>query len=194
VSARKTIKRVLRLFSLIIACPFYLWLGLTSLGGNRDSTFQHVSQLLSLFPGKTGIYIRAAFYHLACSETSDEISVGFLTLLSHRDTTIEKGVYIGPQCNIGKCTISENTLIGSGVHILSGSNQHNFDWLDKPIQEQGGHYEKIQIGQDCWIGNGSIIMKNIADQSIVAAASLVIEEFPARSIIGGHPAKVIKNR
>lgn len=188
------IKRVIKIFFLFLAYPLYFWLSLISLSGNRDSSFQSVSQFASLLPGKTGIYVRAAFYRLACPDTSDDISVGFLTLLSHRDTTIKKGVYIGPQCNIGKCIIKENTLIGSGVHILSGSRQHNFDDLEKPIQEQGGQYEKIEVGRDCWVGNGSIIMKNIADQSIVAAASLVISEHPVRSVIGGHPAKLLRSR
>lgn len=193
-NARQTIKRFVKNIVLLLVAPLYLLYRALSLVIDQDGCFQSFSQLLSLIPGKIGVFVRAAFYRLACPNTSDEISVGFLTLLSHRDTTIERGVYIGSQCNIGKCTIKENTLIGSGVYILSGSRQHNFDDLEKPIQEQGGHYEKIIVARDCWIGNGSIIMKNISDQSIVAAASVVINEHPPRSVIGGHPAKLLKTR
>jgi virginiamycin A acetyltransferase len=187
-NARQRIKRFVKNIVLLLVAPLYLLYRALSLVIDQDGCFQSFSQLLSLIPGKIGVFVRAAFYRLACQDTSDEISVGFLTLLSHRDTTIERGVYIGAQCNIGKCTIKENTLIGSGVYILSGSRQHNFDDLEKPIQEQGGHYQKLEVGRDCWIGNRSIIMKDIAEQSVV------ISEFPARSIIGGHPAKLIRCR
>ncbi|WP_153637448.1 acyltransferase [Marinobacter salsuginis] len=191
---RQRTKRVVKNIVLVMVAPLYLIYRALSLVMEQDGCFQSFSQLLSLIPGKIGIFVRAAFYHLACPDTSDEISIGFLTLLSHRDTTIERGVYIGSQCNIGKCTIRENSLIGSGVYILSGSRQHNFDNLEKPIQEQGGHYKKIEIERDCWIGNGSVIMTNIASQTIVAAASVVLNEHSPRSIIGGHPAKLIKRR
>lgn len=152
------------------------------------------SQGISLIPGKFGVYLRAAFYRLACKNTSDEISVGFLTILSHRDTTIGRGVYIGPQSNIGKCTIGENTLIGSGVHILSGSRQHEFKDPQKPIQDQGGIFEKIQIGADCWLGNMSLVMANLEDHSILAAGSVLTKPSAKGDILVGNPAKFINNR
>ncbi|UQG60433.1 acyltransferase [Marinobacter sp. M3C] len=152
------------------------------------------SQGISLIPGKFGVYLRAAFYRLACPATSDEISVGFLTILSHRDTTIGRGVYIGPQSNIGKCTIGENTLIGSGVHILSGSRQHDFKDIKKPIQDQGGIFEKIRIGADCWLGNTSVVMANLEDHSILAAGSVLTKPSAKGDVLVGNPAKCVNNR
>lgn len=193
-TTRRMIKRAIKTVFLILAAPLYLaFLALAKIS-QEDSTFQGFSQALSLIPGKPGTYIRAAFYRLACPGTSDDISVGFLTLLSHRDTTIRQGVYIGPQCNIGKCTIGENTLIGSGVHILSGARQHGFDDLSIPIQQQKGHFEKIVIGDDCWIGNTSIVMNSIQAQTIVAAASVVTNPTERGEIIAGNPARLIRTR
>jgi len=189
--AKKTLKALFRL----LALPLFGLYQLTSRLSDPDASFASFSQFLSLFPGKTGSYLRAAFYSLACPGTSDDIVIGFLTLLSHRDTTIQRGVYIGPQCNIGKCTIGEDTLIGSGVHILSGNRQHHFDDPDTPIQQQGGTYEKITIGRDCWLGNGSLVMASLPEQVIVAAGSVVIS--PAQSagdIMAGNPASKRKNR
>jgi virginiamycin A acetyltransferase len=191
---RKMIKRAVKTVFLIFAAPVYLLFLTLALISQEDAVFQNFSQALSLIPGKIGTYLRGAFYRLACPETSDDISVGFLTLFSHRDTTIEKGVYIGPQCNIGKCTISENTLIGSGVHILSGSGQHQFGDTDRPIQEQGGHFEKIIIGADCWLGNGAIIMVSIASHSIVAAGAVVTKPTHQGDIVAGNPGKHLRNR
>lgn len=188
--AKTTIKRLFLVATLPL---FLLFLALSAIG-NPDSTFQSFSQAISLIPGKLGIYIRAAFYRLACPGTSDEVLIGFLTVFSHRNTTIHKGVYIGPQCNIGKCTIGKNTLLGSGVHILSGSRQHDFSDLDKPIQEQGGEYEKVSIGEDCWLGNLSIVMATVEAHSIIAAGSVVTKSVPVKSIAAGNPAKIIRSR
>ncbi|PVY78304.1 transferase family hexapeptide repeat protein [Tamilnaduibacter salinus] len=190
-TAKRAVKTVFRLLML----PIYGAFCLLTLFGNTDSVFQGFSQALSLIPGKIGTYCRAAFYSLACPGTSDEISIGFLTLLSHQDTTIERGVYIGPQCNIGKCTIGEDTLIGSGVHILSGNRQHHFDDPDTPIQQQGGTYEKVTIRPDCWLGNGCLVMATVPAQTIIAAGSVVTRS-PNGSggIVAGNPAELVKQR
>ncbi|MFC4258493.1 acyltransferase [Marinobacter lacisalsi] len=191
---RKAIKRSVKRLFLGLALPLFgLFLAICTLSGS-DKCFTSFSQLLSLIPGKAGVYLRAAFYRLACPDTSDEISVGFLTILSHRDTSIGRGVYIGPQCNIGMCRIGENTLIGSGVHILSGSRQHSFNDTDTPIQEQGGEFEKIAIGADCWIGNSAVVMAPTGDHSIVAAGSVVTSSVGSGVIVAGNPARLIRKR
>lgn len=193
-TTRQILKRSIKNTFLVLMLPIYALYRAFSLTGNIDGTFMSFSQALSLIPGKLGIYMRAAFYRLACTGTSDEISVGFLTIFSHRDTTIYPGVYIGPQCNIGKCTIGENTLIGSGVHILSGSRQHEFHDAQKPIQDQGGVFEKIQIGADCWLGNTSLVMADLEDHSVLAAGSVLTKPSAKGDILVGNPAKCINNR
>lgn len=192
---RMVIKRSVKpLFLLLVLPLFVLFLAISTLTGS-DKCFSSFSQLLSLIPGKTGTYLRAAFYRLACPDTSDDISIGFLTILSHRDTSISRGVFIGPQCNIGMCRIGENTLIGSGVHVLSGSRQHSFEDTSTPIQEQGGQFEKITIGADCWLGNSAIVMANLADHSIVAAGSVLTKASNRPgTILAGNPASPKRDR
>lgn len=191
---RQAIKRTIKTVFLVLTLPVYALYLLFRLAGNTDAVFMSFSQALSLIPGKIGIYIRAAFYRLACTDTSDEISVGFLTIFSHADTTIEKGVYIGPQSNIGKCVIKQEALLGSGVHILSGKNQHSFDNIDQSIQSQPGVFSKVIVGKDCWIGNGAIIMADIGNKSIIAAGSVVINKVENLDIFAGNPAKLIRKR
>lgn len=188
---KSIIKRLFLTFGLLLNAPIYFG----SKIGCADGFFVTMSQILSLVPGKFGIYLRAAFYHFACPQTPDDICIGFLTILSQRNTTIGNGVYIGPQSNIGKCEIGDETLIGSGVHILSGSRQHNFDTPGVSIRNQGGAYQKIVIGADCWIGNNSVIMANISNYSVVAAGSVVVKDVTEEGVImGGNPAKRIGNR
>ena len=194
-TARHLLKRVIKNLFLLLMLPVFLLYSLLAIPGGKDATFQSFSQCLSLIPGKLGIYMRAAFYRLACPGTSDEISVGFLTIFSHWDTTIHKGVYIGPQCNIGKCTIGEKTLLGSGVHVLSGSRQHDFSDPDTPIQDQGGKFEKIVIGPDSWLGNQALVMASVPRGSVIAAGTVYVREFEEQAVIfAGNPAKVIRKR
>jgi len=160
----------------------------------HDAGFASYSQLMSLFPGKAGSYLRIAFYRYTMSFCHPNVFISFATLFSQRDIDIEEGVYIGPQCNIGMSRIGKNTLIASGVHVMSGKNQHGFDDLSRPIQQQSGAYEKISIGEDCWIGNGSLIMANIGNKCIVGAGSVVVSDVPDYAIVAGNPARLVKMR
>ena len=160
----------------------------------KNGIFLFSVQLLSLIPGKIGSYFRIAFNRVAMTYCHPETVIGFATIFSQTDTEIHQGVYIGPQCNIGMCKLGKNALIASGVHIMSGNNQHNFDDLDRPIQQQDGDYVKIEIGEDSWIGNGSLVMANIGKKCVIGAGSVVTKAIPDYSIAIGNPAKVIRTR
>ena len=160
----------------------------------KKSMFIGISQLISLLPGKAGSYFRNSFFNKTMTHCSNNGVIYFGTLFSDPDTEINDNVYIGPQCNIGRSLIGKDTLIASGVHILSGKNQHDFSDLNIPIQQQGGEYKKITIGEDCWIGNTAVIMANVGNKAIVAAGSIVISDVPEYAIVAGNPAKIIKIR
>jgi len=180
--------------SKVAVFPLIINIGIGRLTGNETRAFQTGSQVLSLIPSTIGTYLRAAYLSSASEKVANNVSIGFLTLLSNPNISIGEFVYIGAQCNIGSCDIGEDCLIGSGIHILSGKNQHNFERLDVPIRLQGGKLTKIRIGRNCWIGNNSTIMANIGNNSIVAAGSLVVDDVPENCIVGGNPAKIIKER
>lgn len=159
-----------------------------------NSVFAGFSQLLSLLPGKWGALLRSGFYRFAAEYCHPNVLIGFGTLLSQSNISIAKNTYIGPQCNIGKCKIGADTLLGSGVHVLSGKGQHNFEDVSTPIKDQGGTFEQVTIGDDCWLGNGAIVMANVGSHCVVAAGSVVIDDVPEYSIVAGNPAKIIKSR
>lgn len=192
---KRMIKTTVDLVFILALSPLLLldWLSRRS-GVQREGVFVACAQFLSLFPGKTGNFLRKNYYRFAMQQCSHDCLIGFATLFSHRGTEIGDQVYIGPQCNIGLCRIDAFCLLGSGVHVLSGKGQHNFDDLDTPIQEQGGHFEKVIIGADTWIGNGAIIMANVGKKCIIGAGSVVTSELPDYSIAVGNPAKVIRQR
>ena len=110
----------------LVMFPFTLLYLMLSIVVNKDSLLSSFSQLLSLIPGKLGCYLRSGFYRFVMTSCAPNVLIGFATLFSQQDTEIDEGVYIGPQCNIGKCAIGKNTLLGSGVHIMSGKGQPDY--------------------------------------------------------------------
>jgi len=189
---KKIIKNALFLAAAITIAPVTLCYLLLNILLKSDTLFTSFSQFLSLIPGKVGSYLRAGFYRFTLTTCAPDAVISFLVLFSQRDTQIESGVYIGPQCNIGKCKIGQDTLLGSGVHIMSGKGQHNFDDLSKPIKDQGGVFEKVTVGRGSWLGNGALIMANVGVHSVVAAGAVVINDVPDYSIVAGNPAKIIR--
>ncbi len=190
----KIAKQVAHLIAFIIMLPVYLVYLMVNLVSSGDRAFAGCSQLISLFPGISGSYLRVAFYRLVMQRCQGELFVGFGTLFAQKQTELFHGVYIGPQCNIGKCRIETNCLLGSGVHIMSGKEQHNYADVDIPIREQGGTFDTILIGEDTWVGNGALIMANVGKKCIIGAGSVVINDIPDYSIVAGNPAKIIKSR
>jgi len=190
---KKIIKQALGIVALLLATPLLIS-HFALLFISKNGNFLFTTQFLSLIPGTIGSYCRIAFNRIAMTHCHSETVIGFATLFSQIDTEIHQGVYIGPQCNIGSCIIEKNTLIASGVHIMSGSKQHNYEDLETPIQQQGGVFEKIEIGEDSWVGNGCLVMANIGKKCIIGAGSVVTKDIPDYSIAVGNPARVVRNR
>lgn len=187
-------KTLIHLLFIVAVSPLLLAYVLLSLVGGTAGTISAFSQFISLFPGKTGSYLRTAFYRFTLAHCSQNAFIGFGTLFSQTDTHLYDGVYVGPQSNIGACRIGRNCLLGSGVHVLSGKGQHNFSDLSTPIKDQGGTFTPVEIGEDCWIGNNAVIMADIGAHAVVAAGAVVVNPVPEKAIVGGNPAKVIKMR
>ena len=191
---RSFLKKGLSLVFSVLSSPLLLvYFSLSSIFG-KSNCFPGLSQLISLVPGKTGSYFRASIYRYVLTKCDQDVVISFATLFSQVDSEIGSGTYIGPQCNIGRSRIGKNCLIGSGVHILSGKQQHSFDRIDIPIKDQGGRLVKIDIGEGVWIGNGSIVMAEIGSHSIVGAGSVVINAVAPFSIVAGNPAAIIGSR
>lgn len=94
-------------------------------------------------------------------------------------------------CAANYIEIGQSTLIGEGVTIMD----HEAHGIDPKFRRQVGEIGTVKIGNNVWIGNNAIILKNtiIGDNTIIAAGAVVTGEFPSNVIIGGVPAKVIKD-
>ncbi|MEO9021703.1 MAG: acyltransferase [Ginsengibacter sp.] len=94
-------------------------------------------------------------------------------------------------CAANNIEIGQSTLIGEGVTIMD----HEAHRIDPRFRRELGEIGHIKIGKNVWIGNHVIVLKNtiIGDNTIVAAGAVVSGNFPSNVIIGGVPAKVIKD-
>lgn len=195
--SRPTVKNIAkslaRLLALLAVMPLIV-IDQVARHFDNDALFSALSQFLSLIPGRVGSYLRVAFYRLTIRRCHPDCHIGFGTLLSQRDTEIGRGVYIGPQCNIGACRIRDDALIASGVHLMSGTRQHRFSDLERPIRDQGGEFRPIDIGEDSWIGNGALVMANIGARSVIGAGAVVTRDVPEYAIAAGNPARVLRLR
>ena len=108
-------------------------------------------------------------------------------------TTIGKFCSVGPDCKIGLGKHPSNTFVSTHPIFFSLSKQSQMTFVSKNYFDE---FEHISIGNDVWIGTGSIIIDGvkIEDGVIVAAGSVVTEDIPAYAIVGGVPAKIIKYR
>lgn len=83
--------------------------------------------------------------------------------------------------------IGKNVRYGPNVHIISA----NHDILDYDVHPK---CDPIKIDDHCWIGSGTTILPGVhlGEHVVVAAGSVVNKSFPKNTLIGGVPAKVIR--
>lgn len=93
-----------------------------------------------------------------------------------------------------KIIFGDNVLVGPGVKIMS--TNHGIEKNGTPMVFQERVNEDINIGNDVWIGSNAVILKgvSIGDGAVVAAGAVVTKNILPYTIVGGVPAKHIKNR
>ena len=94
----------------------------------------------------------------------------------------------------GKVVIGNDVIFGPNVSIFSET--HNFDDPDIPVKLQGETRKGVTIEDGAWIGTRAIILDGVTvgRNSIVAAGAVVTHDVPAYSVVGGVPAKELKER
>lgn len=94
----------------------------------------------------------------------------------------------------GGIEIGEDVIVGQYVRFHA--ENHNYADKNRLIKEQGVTHKGIKIGNNCWIGSGAVFLDGaeIGDGCVVAANAVVTKKFENNTIIGGVPAKLIKER
>ena len=91
--------------------------------------------------------------------------------------------------------IGEAVLVGASCNITPGA--YPTDDTSKPMLDQGAYSKgPIVIGDDVWIGTAVSILGSvrIGSHSIIAAGAVVTKDVPEYAIVGGVPARVLRER
>ena len=108
-----------------------------------------------------------------------------------KNITLGKQVFINAGCKFqdqGGIFIDDGALIGHGVVLAT------LDHDLEPAKRQQLHPAPIHIGKRVWVGANAVVCRGvtIGDDAVVAAGAVVVKDVPARTVVGGVPAKVIK--
>ncbi len=90
--------------------------------------------------------------------------------------------------DLGGITIEDGVLIAPKVSLLTESHPISPENRQSPVPKP------IHIKKNAWIGANATILQGvtIGENSVVAAGSVVSADVPDNVIVGGTPAKVIK--
>lgn len=135
-----------------------------------------------IFGVKNSPFFLNGYSYIEARNLNSSIIIGSNTRINNQCILISEGegIEIGDRCLIGfNCYISD-----SDGHNLEIEKRFNGDPITK----------KVIIGNNVFIGSNVIIGKGvrIGDNTIIAKGSVVSKSFGSNVIIGGVPAKIIK--
>ena len=103
------------------------------------------------------------------------IEIGAGTFVNHRTELVAHE----------RVTIGRGCLLAWDVLVLD-SDSHSVDG--------GARTAAVTVGDRVWIGCRASVLKGvtIGDGAVVAAGSVVVHDVPARSLVAGNPARVVR--
>lgn len=149
------------------------------------------------------------------SRKLDAIKIGSFSYIQGDLMTLgdDGRIEIGSYCFIGEGTRIWSALsISIGDRVLISHYVNIFDNITHPLDPKLRHLqfkdivtsgnlksidleeEEVVIENDAWIGCMSIILKGvtIGEGAVVGAGSVVTKDVPPYTVVGGNPAKIIK--
>jgi len=191
---REALKAVARAVATLIVLPSLCSFSVRRRVLGPDRALQGSTQALALVPGVVGQYLRRAFLARTLAYCSASATIEFGTIFSARGTRIDDHVYIGPHCSIGLAHFERDVLVGPSVHVPSGSRTHGMADLSTPIRDQPGREEMVRIGEGAWIGAAAVVMADVGRHAVVGAGAVVTRPAPEAVVVGGVPARVLRDR
>jgi acetyltransferase-like isoleucine patch superfamily enzyme len=136
------------------------------------------------------------------AEPHREVEVGAFASIAahafvHGPVQLEREVSLNAHVSLDGA--SAGIRIGCGTRIASYAALYAFDHgmaPGAPIREQPVRSLGISIGQDVWIGTRAVITDGVrvGDHAVIGASAVVTRDVPAWAVVGGVPARVIRDR
>ncbi len=113
--------------------------------------------------------------------------VNGIKILIKNNCLFNRNIYLDA---CGYIEIGNGCMFGPDVYVTDSNHQMKPGVSARELPMEIG---KVIIGDNCWIGAKAIILKDVVlgDNCVVAAGAVVTKSFPAESVIGGVPAKLL---
>ena len=119
--------------------------------------------------------------------------------------------YLGENCDVADAAIGKFTAIANSVrigapnHPMGRASQHRFtycpEYYDAAASRDRDFFaerrgDRVIVGNDVWIGHAAILLPGVTvgDGAVIAAGAVVSRDVAPYTIVGGVPAKPIRER
>jgi acetyltransferase-like isoleucine patch superfamily enzyme len=116
-------------------------------------------------------------------------------------TIVGRGVTVENECKVGKfvklesnCYITAYSTIEDRAFIAPGVTTSNDNYVGR-TEARKKHFKGVTVKRGGRVGAGSVILpgKTIGEDALVAAGSVVTRDVPARKVVMGSPARVVRD-
>lgn len=154
-------------------------------------------RVLDLFPGQFGNGMRWCLLKSLCKSCGENVFIGtnvqiysWQNLMVGNNVSLHKDCYLDAEAPI---TIGDEVSIAHGSSIITF--EHTWDDLQTPIKYNPTKKAGVVIGKDVWIGCGVRILAGVSmgERSVAAAGAVLVKPVDAYTLVGGVPAKKIKD-
>ena len=122
------------------------------------------------------------------------------TILSCKEGPISVGARanFGWRCavsSVGGVEIGDQVLFAGGCYV--GGGRYHLEDRSRSIASQGSYSKgPVRIGNGSWIGAHAVILDgvSIGVGAVVAAGAVVADDVPPFAVVGGVPARIIRER
>ena len=149
--------------------------------------FGFASNRVTMAPGERGVFEIGAGG--VCAVTGQVRVARSCKVYVAGRLALGAGTYVNPGTFI---FARESVTIGSGCAISWNCSICDDDFHDFSLT--GATSAPIRIGDRVWIGMNATIVKGVTvgDGAVVAAGSVVVRDVPAGALVGGNPARVLR--
>lgn len=162
------------------------------------SLYNLIAIRLPVSEGRFGVFYKKTRSHLArtlIASCGRYVNIQKGAVLN---SLLEIGDYSGIGINAkidGKVVIGKYVMMGPECIIYTFN--HAISRTDIPMIEQGNEKMKpVEICDDVWIGGRVTILPGVTvgRGAVVGAGAVVTKNVPEYSVVGGNPARIIRNR
>lgn len=146
-----------------------------------NSTYHSKEEIVDLFSELTGTRVHPSFMCFPPFHTDfgKNISIG-------------KNVFFNTGCSFqdrGGIQIGDGSLLGMNVTIATLNHGLDMDTRNTTYPAP------VTLGENVWVGSNASILPGvtIGDNAVVAAGAVVTKDVPKNTVVGGVPAKKIKD-